>query len=416
MNAEPSRQDVLAVDIATIENEWARLWRESTVATQANGGHPATRNSVLNLIVFTRRADLVTAVGSALGELAQNHPARVVVLLAQPDANQNEVKAWIDLSPYQQERRWGRNANEQALIMAKGESVNYLPEIVLPLLVANLPVFIWWADTPPMEHPLFARLARICDRMVIDSAEFESVGERFQMLASLSRSREYRCAVSDLNWQRSAPWRELAAQFFDPAPLQPYLGGISHIRIEYAGTEANGRTAGVANPAQALLLVGWAASKLGWTPSPGQQHHAAGTHRLTLRTRAGDTIAVEIRPRKLETNKKKPVLITGPEHLDESAPATSPAWMVSQTVAGALCTVTITSVHQGHTAVFSIRRSADYEHATTSCTIDGVPWGQERTVHLDSMSRRSLLHAELEAFGHDEDFENALTIAGALMA
>jgi len=35
-------------------------------------------------------------------------------------------------------------------------------------------------------------------------------------------------------------------------------------------------------------------------------------------------------------------------------------------------------------------------------------------VHLDSIGRSELMRAELEALGHDEDFEDALTIAGAL--
>ncbi len=30
MNAEPTRQDVLAVDIQAIEDQWAKLWKEST--------------------------------------------------------------------------------------------------------------------------------------------------------------------------------------------------------------------------------------------------------------------------------------------------------------------------------------------------------------------------------------------------
>ena len=92
----------------------------------------------------------------------------------------------------------------------------------------------------------------------------------------------------------------------------------------------------------------------------------------------------------------------------------SPAWAVSQTVAGALSTVTITSVYEGHTGVFSIRRSADLEHATTSVTIDGTAQGPERTVHLDSIGRAELMEGELEFFDHDDDFEDALSVAGAL--
>ena len=413
MNAEPTGQDVLAVDIHAIKDEWMRLWKESS-ATPANDGHPATRNSVLNLVVFTQRAGTASAVDSALDSLCRQHPARMIVLVANEQGEQSSMNAKINLSMYRDRERWGANTNELVTIDARGEAVDYLPSVVLSLLAANLPVFTWWADAPSVNMALFDNLANVSDRLIVDSAEFEEVGPRFQMLARISRSREYRCAVSDLNWQRSAPWRELAAQFFDPIPLQPYLQTISHMLIEYAGTEANGRTVGVSNPAQALLLVGWAASKLGWRVVPGEQKHTGGTYTLAVRSQDGGSINIEIRPRSVAAKKKKPTLITGPEQIEESAHATSPAWAVSQTIAGALSTVTITSIHEGHSGVFSIRRSTDHEHATTSVTIDGVVQGPERTVHLDSIGRAELMSAELEIFDHDGDFEDALSVSGAL--
>ncbi len=412
MNAEPTRQDVLAVDITSIEQEWMRLWNESIAARQANGGHPATRNSVLNLIVLTQRPATARAVERALEDLSAHHPARMLVLIAQPDAPQEGMKAWINLSRYHQATGREPGVCEQAVIEASGAAVSALPGVVMRLLAPNLPVYIWWADVPLIDQPLFERLADVCDRMIVDSAEFETIGSSFQTLARISRSRQYRCAVSDLNWQRSAPWRELIAQFFDTPVLRPYLHTISHLLIEYAGTEADGRTVGVSNPAQALLLVGWLASSLNWSPVPGQQKHTGGKYRLALRTVDGDAVTVEIRPRAVET-RRKPALIKSRQQAAEQ-PETSPAWMVSQTVAGALSTVNIVSVYDGHTGVFTVRRSADYEHATTSCSVDGMAWGHERTVHLDSIGRSELIHAELDALGHDQPFEDALSVAGAL--
>src|ERR1051326_7212238 len=255
MNADPTGPDVLAVEIQAIEDQWAKLWKESTAATPANGGHPATRNSVMNLVVYTQRISTAQAVDSALDELRQHHPARVLLLVAQPDLPGDEIKAWIDLSMYKGEQRQAQNVSEQVMIEARGQAVQFLPGVVLPLLAANLPVFTWWADVPPQDQKLFDRLAEVSDRMIVDSAEFATVGDPFLTLGQVSRSRQYRAAVSDLNWQRLEPWRELVAQFYDMESARPYLGGISQIAIEYAGSEANGRTVGVANPAQGMLLT-----------------------------------------------------------------------------------------------------------------------------------------------------------------
>jgi glucose-6-phosphate dehydrogenase assembly protein OpcA len=415
MNADPTGPDVLAVEIQAIEDQWAKLWKESTAATPANGGHPATRNSVMNLVVYTQRVATAQAVDNALDELCQHHPSRVLVLLAQPDLPGEEMKAWIDTAVYKQTTRRGQNISEQVMIEAKGPSVQFLPGVVLPLLAANLPVFTWWADVPPRDHNLFERLAEVSDRMIVDSAEFPVIGEAFLKLGQVSRSRQYRAAVSDLNWQRLVPWRELIAQFYDMESAWPYLNGIERIAIEYAGSEANGRTVGVSNPAQGMLLIGWLASKLGWTAMPGQQKQSGGLYHLALRSGTGAAIAVDIRPRPPSAKKQaKPTLITSASDVEEEAHQPNPAWKVSQTVAGALSVVTITCMHKGRTAEFVIRRSSDYEHATTSCTLDGAPWGQSRTVHLDSIGGSELMHAELEVFGHDEGFEDALSVAGGL--
>jgi glucose-6-phosphate dehydrogenase assembly protein OpcA len=413
MNAEPTRQDMLAVEIQSIKEEWMRLWKESVAAIPTNDGHPATRNSVLNLIVFTRRAKTAAAVEGALGNLCRHHPARVLLLIAEPEIEPPSMRAWVNQSCYQDRQRWGYNTSEQVTIEANGTAVHFLPGVVLSLLAANLPVFMWWADALPLDHALFERLVGVSDRMVVDSAEFEHLEGNLSALARITRSRHYRCAASDLNWQRLAPWRELTAQFFDLDALQPYLRGISHLLIEYAGHEANGQTVGVSNPAQALLLVGWMASVLGWSLVPGQQKKNGGTFHLELRTEGQKSVLVEIRPRSAKPH-KKPLMIQTGEHLREQQPPPNPTWMVSQAVAGALSTLIITSSLKGHTASFEIRRSPDHEHATTSCTIDGAAWGQQRTVHLDSIGRSELLSAELEVFSHDEGFEDALSVAGAL--
>lgn len=406
---------MLAVEIQAIEDQWAKLWKESTAATPANGGHSATRNSVLNLVVFTQRAAVAQAVDNALDELCLYQPARVLLLVAQPDLPEEGMKAWIDLSVYKREPRQGPNISEQVMIEAKGQAVSSLPGVVLPLLAPHLPVFTWWADIPPIGQKFFERLSEVSDRMIVDSAEFASLGDFFLTLAQISRSRQYRAAVSDLNWQRLEPWRELVAQFYDQKAALPYLNNISQIVIEYAGNEANGRTAGVANPAQGILLVGWMASRLNWSVVPGQQRHSGGTCHLMLRTGNGNPLTVEIRPRSLPAKRRpRPTLITSPRDLEEDMPAANPAWKVSQTVSGALSVVTITSVHEGHTGNFVIQRSVDHEHATTSCTVDGAPWGQTRTVHLDSIGRSELMRAELEAFGHDDCYEDALSVAGGL--
>ena len=62
--------------------------------------------------------------------------------------------------------------------------------------------------------------------------------------------------VADLNWHRLAAWQELTAAAFDPPDRRESLVDIDQITIDYEK----------GNPAQALLFLGWLASRLNWKP------------------------------------------------------------------------------------------------------------------------------------------------------
>ena len=78
------------------------------------------------------------------------------------------------------------------------------------------------------------------------------------------------CALSDLNWGRITPWRQLISQFFDVPEYRTYLSGVTSIEIEHCvapiATQMRTEMGDVSpNPARALLLAGWLKERLGWS-------------------------------------------------------------------------------------------------------------------------------------------------------
>jgi hypothetical protein len=69
--------------------------------------------------------------------------------------------------------------------------------------------------------------------------------------------------VVDLAWLRSTPWRERIAMSFDPAPMRPELRRLTAVTVRHHPDSA---VAG-------LLLVGWLAARLGWTPGAMIRRH-----------------------------------------------------------------------------------------------------------------------------------------------
>ncbi|MEM9487097.1 MAG: OpcA/G6PD domain-containing protein, partial [Cyanobacteria bacterium P01_F01_bin.116] len=91
--------------------------------------------------------------------------------------------------------------------------------------------------------------------------------------------------VADLNWYRLAPWQELSAASFDPPERRMALLEMDQIGIDYEK----------GNAAQALLYLGWLASRLDWQP---EEYKLEGgdydLRRIILKGKHGRSIDVEL--------------------------------------------------------------------------------------------------------------------------
>ena len=144
------------------------------------------------------------------------------------------------------------------------------------LLIGELPKFLWWKATPDENNPLFRRLAGVSSTVIIDSSAFPEPETDMLQMGSLV---EKGIAIADLNWRRLSAWQELTASAFDPPERRAAIKEIDRITIDYEQ----------GNPSQALLFLGWIASRLQWRPVGFQQeggdynlmkiHFVAADHR-----------------------------------------------------------------------------------------------------------------------------------------
>jgi glucose-6-phosphate dehydrogenase assembly protein OpcA len=213
----------------------------------------------------------------------------------------------------------------------------------------------------------------LADRLIVDSADFARPELTLPHVARLAR---LRVGITDLNWARLTHWRELIAQFFDVPAWRPFLGGITGIRAGFT-VDMDGRDI---HPLQALLLLGWLASRLGWRPVEALAPSEAGGLLFRMARDDGAPIMVRLRPR-FERG------------LD----------------AGDMSGVRIQATLGRDTAEFVIKRAPDERHATATATINGVARG-ERVVPLPALGIRELLGEELAIAGNDSVYEGALGV------
>jgi glucose-6-phosphate dehydrogenase assembly protein OpcA len=158
-------------------------------------------------------------------------------------------------------------------------------ELVKGLLINNLPSYLWWKSAPNVDQVLFQEMGQACDGIVVDSSQFmvqpEQDLQQLQDLIQAGRS------VSDLNWKRLAPWQELAAEAFDPPARWAGLLAVDRVTIDYEK----------GNNVQALMFLGWLASRphLEWQPI--KRVHEAGDYdiqRITFKAADGREIEAEL--------------------------------------------------------------------------------------------------------------------------
>ena len=258
------------VDAVKLERELAAMWAEmggqESDAASSSSSSPSgvTRACALNLVVYSERQEERAEVDALLEEVVERHPCRSIVLYADRGAAEARLEAYVSMRCQLASRGAKRICGEQLTIEAAGPIVNTLSTAVSPLLVPDVPVFLWWKDIPHYDDKLFDRLAALSDRVVIDSASFDNPHDDVARLSEILEKSAGRLRLSDLNWGRLTTWRSLVASFWDVADYRPSLEQIERIVIEYDRPD---RSPEELSP-KALLAVGWLGAQLGWQVEP----------------------------------------------------------------------------------------------------------------------------------------------------
>ena len=354
-----------------IEHELARL-RRSRGAFPRELGVPVARASVLNLVVFATREAHALRAARTIADLAVRHPSRAVVILAdrEREAGISELDLYCRLAGSGEKQPV---SYEQILIRAHGDADARLASAVIPLLLPDLPVFLWWTGTPPLAAAHFEALLRLADRFIVDSADFARPDRTLSAIAAVARRGHDRYGVTDFNWTRLTAWRELTAQFFDVPAWRPFLEGVTGVRVGFA-VDADGRKV---HPSQALLFIGWLASRLGWRAVERLAPSEAGGLLFALARDDGRLVRMRVRPR-------------FEQGMNE----------------GDLSGLRIQASAGGREAEFVIKRIKD-THASTSAVIGGATV-VARVVALRRPEVSDLLGEELTIARSDAIYEDAL--------
>lgn len=243
------------VNVAMLERDWEALWS----APGADGREAATMQvRTLNLLAPALAAEEAWMI-ERLTPVLLSRPSRAIVLLHDSPSVSGLTSRATGICRVSNGPE-ARLCCEEAIIEAAGDvPVERMVQAVTPLILPDLPTFLWWKHCLPVSgerQTLFDGLAALCQRVIVDSAQSRDARAALEQIAGWVASQPFR--LSDWNWARLTPWRELTARLFDPPRCREQMRRIRRLQLDcIAGEDIGAQTL-------ALLYVGWLASRLQW--------------------------------------------------------------------------------------------------------------------------------------------------------
>lgn len=195
------------------------------LVTEREAGGAVALSRVLTLVIDGGHGDVEPAIAAA-NTASHEHPCRVVALI-QDDGLIGELDAELRLGG-------DAGASEVVILRHSAELAQHLDTLVLPLLLPDAPVVVYWPGVAP-ESPSRDPLGMLGQRRITDSY---LAPDGLNVLASLRR--HYSPGDTDLAWTRTTLWRGLIAAQLDQPPYEPVIsvkivGEADHPALDLLG-------------------------------------------------------------------------------------------------------------------------------------------------------------------------------------
>jgi glucose-6-phosphate dehydrogenase assembly protein OpcA len=256
----------MPVEIGKIDRELKRLWQE--------GEGTATRASLMNFAVYCEGVEMMRQTTDLIAQITRDHACRAILIGLDPETAGASVQASISAHCHLSRAGAKHICCEQISFLLGKEGLALIPSIVFSHLDSDLPLYLWWRGELPAqsEEQLWSRV----DRLLFDSQTWPRPADQYELLRASIEPASPHMTLCDLNWTRSLYLRQAVAQIFDHPEYLEALGGLNAVEIVHA---PGMRTT-------ALLLAGWIAAQLQWTPDGNP---------LRFLDREGNGVAVTLR-------------------------------------------------------------------------------------------------------------------------
>ncbi|MGV0792330.1 glucose-6-phosphate dehydrogenase assembly protein OpcA [Mycolicibacterium sp. XJ1819] len=244
--------------IVDLPNTTTNNINKRITALREEGG-ALTLGRVLTLVISLDSDDFLEGSIEAANFASREHPCRVIVVApGEPGEGEPRLDAQLRVGG-------DAAAGEIVALRLHGELAEHASSVVLPFLLPDTPVVVWWPTTAPAV-PTQDPLGKLAIRRITDATSCP------EPLATIkSRLQGYADGDTDLAWSRITYWRALLAAAVDELPHEPITSAL---------------VSGLPTEPALDILAGWLAARI-----DGPVQRAEGELKVEL-VRTSETITL----------------------------------------------------------------------------------------------------------------------------
>jgi glucose-6-phosphate dehydrogenase assembly protein OpcA len=237
-------------------------------AAQEAHGNKSVRASLFTLLLYVKEGERADHFNSLLEKVIAKFPCRVILMKActQPCLDVNVSTTSIGS---------GNIYCETIFLNFSKEFAERIPFLVIPHLLADLPVYLLWTEDPQKENALFHDLSKWATRILFDAKCTEDLTG---FSCSILKLFQEGCDVRDLGWSLLSSWRHILAQTFHDENALISLKTATEIKITAHENSVEG-----------LYLYTWLSALFDWK-------QIDKTHYQTEKGELKITIASSVKP------------------------------------------------------------------------------------------------------------------------
>jgi glucose-6-phosphate dehydrogenase assembly protein OpcA len=186
------------------------------IRARRRSGSPAM-GMIMTLVIVTDNGDADEAM-SVAQSASREHPARILGVVIGDKRGAAQVQAEVGIG--------SGTSGERALIRLSGEVTKHAASVVLPLLLPDSPVVVWWPGRAPGDTAADP-LGALGTRRITDAASAPTSKAR----AMLTQCSTYTPGNTDLAWTRITGWRAILAAALDQQPGKVVAASVTAERI-----------------------------------------------------------------------------------------------------------------------------------------------------------------------------------------